>query len=270
MSHSVIERLRSNDPAERRAACRAAVDDPSVALLLPGLGEALGDPEKSVVREASNALVAMGRDVPETHSVLREALRSGDPRRRWGAAFTSARLAPPDPSLLPALVEAMGSPDGDVRWAAAKILVEMGRLHPEVLGVTIGLVRAAEQPVVRRMATFCLRELAPDDPRAAAALVSASRDRDVHLKRAACMALGVVLDPPPVVPERLLQALTDDPDPVTRRLAALALGELGARNPAALPARARTALHQAERKAEDGDLRTAAGRALKRLEHASA
>ena len=270
MSHPVQEGLCSQDPIQRRAACLAAIDDPSAVLLLSDLAEALGDEEKTVVRAASDALVAIGRGLPETRAVLREALHSRDPRRRWGAAFTSARLSPPDPALLPALVEALASPDGDVRWAAVKLLVETGRLHPQVLDVAIGLLRGADRPVVRRMATFCLRELAPDNPRAAAALLDASRDQDVHLKRAACTALAALLDPPPEVPARLLEALDSDVDPVTRRLAALALAELGAQNPAAMSGSSLQALQRAAGESRDPDRRSAAERALTRLESAHA
>ncbi|MEE8582221.1 MAG: HEAT repeat domain-containing protein [Myxococcota bacterium] len=268
MNHSLLEGMRSPDPAERRNACLAAMDDPSAVLLLKSLGEALGDREKSVVRAASDALVAIGRGLPETSGVLREALHCQEPRRRWGAAFTSARLAPPDLALLPALVEAMSTADGDVRWAAAKLVVEMGRLHPEVLAVVIGLARSAETRVVRRMATFCLRELAPDDPGATQALLEASRDADIHLKRAAFTALAAVLAPGPEVPARLLEALAEEVDPVARRLSALALAEIGARNAAHLPVGATTALRRAERDDTDPDLRRAAARALKRLETA--
>jgi hypothetical protein len=82
------------------------------------------------------------------------------------------------------------------------------------------------------MATFCLRELAPDQPAAAQALLEASRDIDTHVRRAAVTAMAGLLDPPEAVTARLALAL-DDPDAVAAGLAALALGEL--RCVAALP-----------------------------------
>lgn len=264
MSHPVLERLRHPDPAERRAACREAPDDPSAVLLLEGLAEALGDADRSVMRAASDALVAAGRGQPETESLLRRALRGDSPRRRWGAAFTFARLAPPDPGLLPAVVEAMDAPDGDIRWAAARLLVDMGRLHPEILRVAVGLAREGETPALRRMALFCLRELAPDDPHAAAALLEASLDADPSLRRAAVTALAALLDPPPEVTARLRQALADARDPVVRRLAAVALGELAANNPGAVGEDALGDLRRTADSADDEDLRRVAGQALAR------
>jgi HEAT repeat protein len=266
VSHTIVERLRHADPEERRAACLAARDDPAAAVLADALGHALGDPVKAVARAASDALVEIGRRERHVDSVLRDALRSDSPRRRFTAAYTSVRLHPPTPGLLPALLEALGSADGDVRWAAARILVDLGRLHGEVLGVLVGLLRGGEDPVVRRMAAFCLRELAPDRPESASVLLAATRDPDLHVRRAALSALAGLLDPPPEVCERLLEALMKDEDPAAKRIAAVALGELGAGSPTYLPAGASERLRALAAEAPEPDLRRAAERALARLE----
>lgn len=265
MSHPLVERLRSVDPEERRAACRAAADDPAGTLLADALGEALGDPVKAVVRAASDALVEIARRAGGVDEAVRVALHSDVPGRRWGAAFTFARLEPPGPRLLPALVEALGSPDGDVRWASARLLVEAGRLHGEVLPLLLGLVRGGEHAHVRRMATFALRELAPDRPEAAAVLIEATDDPDLRVRRAAYAAMASLVAPPQSVAEHLLHTLRGDPDAATRRLAALALGEIGAADPRAVPPRAEGALREAAADCDDPDLRRAVARALTRL-----
>lgn len=265
MSHPIAERLASPDPHERRSACVAAADDPSAVLLADALAAVLGDPVKAVVRAASDALVAIGRRSGGVDEALRRALRSDHPAQRFGAAFTAARLDPPSPRLLPVLVEALASSDGDVRWAAARLLVEAGRIHGEVLPLLVGLARVGENAVVRRMATFALRELAPDRPEAADVLLAAARDVDLHVRRAATTAMASLQDPPESVARHLLAALRSDPDAATRRLAALALGEIGAAAPRALPAETAAELEAAARRGEDGDLRRAVERALARL-----
>jgi HEAT repeat protein len=265
MTHPLIDRLGSTDPAERRAACLEARQDPAGAALTEALSEALGDPVKAVVRAASDALVEIGHTFGGVNPALREALHSDVPTRRWGAAFTAARLEPPSPRLLPALVEALASPDGDVRWASARVIVETGRLHGEVFALLVGLVRTDESPIVRRMATFALRELAPDRPEAASVLLDALDDEDLHVRRAATTAMASLLDPPAAVAVRLLRALGEDTDAATRRLAALALGELGAADPSALPEQTPDILAQASLGGEDPDLRRAVKRALDRL-----
>lgn len=265
MSHPLVARLASGDAEERARACREAADDPAATLLAPALARALGDPSRAVARAASDALVAIERRAGGTLEAVRAALHGPAPAARVGAAFTLARLEPPAPRLLPALVEALSSRDGDARWAAARILVEMGRLHAEVLPVLVGLARTGADAVVRRMAAYALRSLAPDRPEAARVLLEATRDADVHVRRAAFTALAALLDPPPEVAARLVEALAADPDPASRRLAALALGELARTAPGAVPPRAaREALARA-RDADDADLRRAAERSLAKL-----
>lgn len=263
MTHRVIERLASEDPRERAEACREAAEDASATLLSGALCAALGDPSKAVVRAASDALVAIGTGVGGVEEELRRALHGDSPRQRFAAAFTSARLEPPGPRLLPPLVEAMASRDGDTRWAAVRLLVQTGRLHGEVLPLLTGLVRTDASASVRRMATFALRELAPDAPATAAALVDASRDADVHVRRAATTCMAALLSPPETVARRLVESLAAT-DPGTRRLAALALGELGAREPEAMPTGLAETLRAAARDG-DTDLDRAIERALARL-----
>ncbi|HEY6420109.1 MAG TPA: HEAT repeat domain-containing protein, partial [Candidatus Binataceae bacterium] len=66
----------------------------------------------------------------ETDSIVaavRGALASADARLRWGAAYALGTLGAEsfgaeraDLDAMPALLEALGDPDGDVRWAAAE------------------------------------------------------------------------------------------------------------------------------------------------------
>lgn len=236
MNHPLLARLASDDPATRAAACRAIPSDPAGALLVEPLVAALGDPERAVAKAAVEALVTLARASDGVLPLLRAALRrSGGPagamapdgRRRVHAALALARLEPPEPGLLPALVEGLGARDGDVRWSAARVLVDMGRLHPQIVGVLVGLVRSADDAAARRMAAFALREVAPDHPETARALVEATGDDDRHVRRAAVTALAGLLDPPPAVAEQLA-ALRGDPDPTLARLAALALERIEA------------------------------------------
>ncbi len=273
MSHPLVERLTCTDPAERRLACLAVPHDPSAALLTEALSDALGDPVKAVGRAASDALVAMALGdgdlqpfIEGVDEAVRAALQSKNPARRWRAAFTAARLGPPTPRLLPALVEALASSDGDVRWASAKVIVDMGRLHGEVLPLLVGLVRSGENPVLRRMATFALRELAPDRTEAADVLLEASADDDLQVRRAALTAMASLLAPPARVGERLISLVQEDDDGPARRLAALALGEIGAQASASIPADTQSQLEQTrDRSKSDPDLHRAIDKALARL-----
>ena len=165
-----------------------------------------------------------------------------------------------------ALVDALGAPEGPVRWAAARRLVDMGRLHGEVLPVLLDRARRDPRPTARRTAVHALRELAPDRPDTARALVAATRDADVSTRRAGLVALARVLDPPAEVIERLVEVLNDDADGASRRIATTALGELGAAEDAELPEAASAALQRAAEDANDPNLRRAGARALLRVQ----
>ncbi len=265
MSHPVLERLRDADPEQRRRACEAALEDPSAVLLVDALGKCLGDPAKQVSRAASRALTRLGQQHDAVRPVLRGALRSGPVSGRWMAAFTLARLAPPEPALLPALVEALASEDGDVRWSAARLLVESGRLHGEVLPLLLQLACRDERAPVRRMAGHCLRELAPDHPAVARALLESSQDADPVVRRAAYTAMTSLLAPPAEVIDRLAEAVAHESNPAGRRTAAIVLGELGAARSEALPAPALESLRRACQGPGDAGLRRVAARVLERL-----
>lgn len=265
MTHPLIEALRDADPAKRLAACREVPGDPAGVLLADALGEALSDPVRAVARAAGDALVTLARRDRSVDGVLRRALRSDDPGRRFGAAACLARLEPPGPSLVPALVEALAHREGDVRWNAARLLVDAGRLHPDVLGLLLGLARSDDRPRVRRMAAFALRELAPDHPETSRALLDASHDKETDVRRAALAAMATLADPGADVLERLVAVLGGDHDPASRRIATVALGELGAANPQGLPAGTTDRLREIAGAAPDPDLRRGAARALARL-----
>lgn len=256
MSHPVIAGLRSASAAERREACRAAVADPSAVLLIDALVAALADDDASVVRAASAALERIGREHPAVLTALRGALRSPEPRQRLEAAWTWARLEPPPIKLLPAVVSALDSARRQARWRAARLLVELGRLHEEVLPVVANLARAEATPRERRIALSALRELAPHDAATLAAHLDASRSDDPGLARFAFTSLAGLGARSPEVWERVAEAL-GDADPALRRVAVLAATALGSPPPPA-----RSALERAAAQDADPSVRAAAERAL--------
>jgi len=266
VSHPIVERLRSSNPEERAAACRDAVDDASATLLLDALGEALGDPVKAVALAASEALARLAPQADEVKSAVRLALRSDDASRRWYAAWTSARIEPPTPRLLPPLVEALACSEADVRWMAARLLVDMGRVHREVLPLLIGLVTGAASTEVRRMAAHCLRELGPELPESASALLAGTRDPDRSVRLAALTALAGLADPSREVFDRLMEIIADPSDAASRKIAAYSLGVLAREYAGELPSASVAALGRIAKEDPDLDFRSVAGRTWERLQ----
>jgi HEAT repeat protein len=266
VSHPIVERLRSPDPEERRAACRDAISDPAATLLVDALGETLGDPVKSVARAASEALARLAREVNGVEEIVHRALRSDEASRRWHAVLVSSRIEPPSPRLLPATVEALASEESDVRWTAARLLVEAGRVNPEVLPLVIGLVRSGESVRTRCMAAYCLRELAPEHPESARALLDATRDSEVQVRRAALTALAGLTDPSQDVFDRLSEVVDEPSDPGSRRIAAHALGTLGAVGGARMSETSLRTLRRIAETESNRPLQAAARRALDRVD----
>ena len=257
MTHPLLAALRSGAVEERRAACDAAPGDPSAVLLVDALVAALGDRDPLVVRAAVRALERIGRDHDGVTTALQAALRSEDPRQRLEAAWTWARLEPPPVRLLPAVVSVLERVDGDARWRAARLLVELGRIHGEVAPVVLGLAGPERAPRVRRIALTALRELAPGAPETLRAHLDASRDPDLGLQRLALTGLAGLRAPTALLWERLTSVLEGHADPVCRRIAATAVGALGDPPDAARAALVRSAAGDAE-----PSVRAAATRAL--------
>lgn len=265
MSHPLVERLRSANPDERVAACREAVEDPSAIVLIDALGEALGDPVEAVAVAASDTLARLAQKIDGVESVVHRALRSGDASCRWFAVLTSTRIEPPTPRLLPPIVEALASSEGDVRWMAARLLVDAGRTNPEVLPLVIGLVTGGESAAVRRMATHCVRELGPERPESTRALLEGTRDPERSVRRAALTSLAGLTDPSREVFDRLIEAIADSSDAANRRLAAHSLSALTRDHADALPKASIAALQRIAEADPDLDLRSVAERALSQL-----
>jgi hypothetical protein len=232
VTHPLVARLRDPEPAVRREACAEAARDPSAVLLVGALCEALGDAEREVARAASAALVAIGAHDPGVAPLLAGALRRDGPGARCRVALTLARLEPPKLGWLPALIDGLAHPDRELRWSSAKLLVELGRVSPEVLPVLLHIAAGGERPAARRMAVIAVRELAPDRPETTRALLAASRCGDPEVRRTALPALAAVMEHTGDAIARLREAAASDPDAASRRLAAAALAARSARGAA--------------------------------------
>jgi len=269
VSHPIVERLQSPVPDERVSACRDAVADPSAIVLIDALGEALGDPVAAVAIAASDALARLAREVDGVEAVVHRALRSADPSRRWHAVLTSTRIEPPSPRLIAPIVEALASRESEVRWMAARLLVDIGRSVAEVLPLATGLVTGGESADVRRMATHCVRELGPERPESARALLEGTRDPDPLVRRAALTALAGLTDPPPEVFDRLAEVIARSSDVANRAIAVHSLRAVAREHTGTLSGASVAALRQLAETDSDPDLRSLAERTLAELESAS-
>jgi HEAT repeat protein len=187
--------LESPEPAARAAACGRAARHENAVLFVDRLDVLLGDPDARVATAAADALATIGAHDPGVAGRLRAALRGNRPNARWAAAFATARSAPADAALLPALIEALDQPGGDVRWRALRELVRAAHSLPEIRPLLTGLAELDSRPRVREMAVHGLRHFADGDPAVERALAAAARNPEARVRRAAVVTRSAIAAP---------------------------------------------------------------------------
>src|SRR5262249_31911979 len=198
---------------------------------------------------------------------LRELLRAGEPLARFAAAYVLFHAERPSLRILPALLDALDLPDGDLRWQAAQMLAALGRMQGEVLPVLLAEAQSGASAQRRRMSLYALRELAPERPETGDVLLRALGDADGAVRRAALSCFAKLSDPAHALAERALAlARGGDPDPRMARIATVVLPDLIRFHPD-LRAPAAALLDDLER-ADDPSLARAALAARQRLEAA--
>ncbi|HYA35907.1 MAG TPA: HEAT repeat domain-containing protein [Candidatus Binataceae bacterium] len=238
--------MKSNSISER--------DDSELEALLAGLAS----PAKAVARRSAEVLAARAVDDPQIGFILRGRLLHGDPRVRWAAAYTLGMI---DGALgvdvIPALIEAIGNRDGDIRWAAAELIIRVGGEQPAPMRDALVAIRDDAGIDARKMALYCLRDLGASGPEVMARATQAARASHPALRLAALAILSRCVGAnASVATEITLEMLESDPDAGVRRGAAIALGRIGKKS-----ARVAAALRRAA-KSDDASLARAAERSL--------
>ncbi len=251
--------LRNFSPAERDTG--AGYVDPQA---VPGLIEALKDPDPRVRK---NAFHAIGQVVPVGKNLvvaIVEAMRSADPYTReaaaevWGsmgglktriphhvvvalaedltkgdvktqvkAADALAAIQSGTKEGIAALERALKDPQVVVRLRAA---VALGSIGPQAGDAVPALVQAMEDPEaeVRRSAAQAVGSMESQAKDAVPALAVALEDAESQVRRQAAESLGKIGWPAKSAAPELIRALTD-PDAVVRAQAAYSLGYIQSR-----------------------------------------
>jgi len=225
--------------------------------------ERLGSADRAAQRLACDELAARLSDDPGLRDALLGRLRNGTPLARFAAAFVLFNAVRPSMRLLPALLDALEIPDGDVRWQATHMLATLGRLEAEVLPVLLHEVHRAELSTRRRMALYALRELAPERLETGTVFMRALDDSDPGVRRAALTCFAKLSDPQRAALDRVVEIARGHADPRMSRIAVLVLPDLVAHHP---DVRADvTALVDSLRSSADASLARAAEAAFARL-----
>src|SRR6266403_381770 len=178
-------------------------------------------------------------------------------RRSPGAAFALSLAGDPPAASLPVLLETLGADDGDLRWAAAGIVVRLQHERAALVESLRTLV-ASGNAAQRKMALYCLRDLEACTPAVEQAVLHALGDADRDVRLAAVATLARLARDRGAAAAKLVHAL-ETGDERVRRAAAAALGALGERSAPVLAALG------AASASPDPSLRRAAEGALRQL-----
>jgi HEAT repeat protein len=256
--------LASADAGIRLAAIEALAASPAppTSAEIAALADCLADGRKAVQRRAAECLASLAERGVAIRDALRGRLVEGSLGARWAAAYALSLAGFRDHETLETLLEVLGAPDGDLRWAAADLLQRAAA--SDRAWVIDRLNRVAEgegSAAARKMAFYALRTLDARDPRTVAAAERAIDAEDMDLRLAALSAYARLCGDRIAAALRIARLIADADERV-RRAAAATVGALGVRRPEVL-----SALDEA-RASADSSLRRAAERSLRLLETA--
>ncbi len=258
--------LNDADMEVRLAAIREVAENPQIMLAEPALDaliQCLGANRKVIQRHAAEALAASALHDARIVEKLRAMLSHHDPRARWGAAYALGLVNLDDaldPRAMPSLVEALSSSDGDVRWAAAELMVRLGRKNCDAVSSQLIALARDGNLNARKMALYCLRDIGGPREELLAVAESCCGDHQSLLKMAALSLIARLEDSGDRAAALAIRLLEGDPDAGVRRCAAVALGHIGNRSP-----RVTEALTRAANAEGDIYMKRAAEGALTRL-----
>jgi len=226
---------------------------------IASLIQSLSHPDKKVTRDAADALISIAPDFPQLAEQLNRLIAETPAESRWPIAYVLGHISPASPSCLPLLTETLGSKDPDIRWAAARLLIRLGKGEHGIDALLIELLKSGSS-TQRRMAAYCLRDLDLKDRPSLQALMESLRDPDPLVRVATVAGLKIRSDIGKDGLDYLLDLFLRDSDPRVRHTTALALAQLGA------PSREiRQALEEASR-SDEPQLKKAAVAALSLLQ----
>jgi len=227
---------------------------------LDSLIRCLGANRKIIQRRSAETLAVIAPAHPQIVEAVRSALAHPDSRMRWGSAYTLGLIHDAlDLRAMPALLEALASSDGDIRWAAAELVVRLGKSDPKAVGNRLLTLSREGNLNARKMALYCLRDIGGNPEELLAAAAACCADNHSLLKMAA-LSLISHLNGGESAAELALRLLASDPDDGVRRCAAVALGHIANRSSLVIEA-----LRSAANNNDDVYMMRAANAALARL-----
>lgn len=241
---SIAIALNDTDDEARLAAIAeiaentAALSDDSLDALL----RCLGANRKIIQRRAAETLAGLAKRDTRIVEKVRDALGGTDSRMRWGAAYALGLIDDAlDLSAMPTLVEVLASSDGDVRWAAAELVVRLGKENHNAVGKQLLALAQDGNLNARKMALYCLRDVGGPREDLLNAVETCCAEHHSLVKMAALSLLSRMENAGERAATLAIRLLENDSDEGVRRCAAVALGHIGDRSTRVIEALTRAA-----------------------------
>jgi HEAT repeat protein len=230
-AEQLVKSLKSDDKFVRQVAARGLVElRPDPEIVRPALVAALADDDPAVRGNIVEAIAALGpKAVPDLVKGLK------NPNFRDASAAILARIGPPAKAALPALVAALDDATSTERSSAddfhAEVLAAIALIGPQdapIVKKCLAMLNS-EHDRVRRTATYALGKAGPAAKGAVGVLRGQLNGDDEMLRMVTLWALlQITPDDQQIVNAAIpgLMKALEDPRPLVRLEAALALGKL--------------------------------------------
>ncbi len=198
------------------------LDDRQIDALIADLDQH----NKPAIRAAVDKLIALADETPRLREILGHRLTASGHKNYWPVAYILGHLPEPSRAALQGLLDALDHGEADIRWAIALLLIRIAKIDGAIVPRLMQL-SADGTAHQKRMALYCIRDLALTDPASRSALLGALGDPDVTVRVAAAICLRLRPDLDAAGKNVLLRIYGDDAEAKVRHTAAIALANLG-------------------------------------------
>ena len=220
---------------------------------------ALDHPDKPTIRAAVDKLIALAETSETLRQALHNRLSEASHRNYWPVAYILGHQARPSGLVISTLLDALDHREPDIRWANGLLLVRIAHQVGAVIPLLIELCETGS-PHQKRMALYCLRDLALNDAESRLAMLTALDDKEPTVRVAAATSLKVRTDVDTAVRQKLLATYLHDADDRVKNVIAVTLASLGSPDEEFM-----RALNEASRSG-NGQIKKSADAALKMLQ----
>ncbi|MGH7871336.1 MAG: HEAT repeat domain-containing protein [Candidatus Binatia bacterium] len=198
------------------------IDDRQIAALIANLDHH----DKPTIRAAVDALIPLATASLQLREFLDQRLTANGHKNYWPVAYILGHLNRPSSACIANLLDTLDHPEPDIRWAMALLLQHIAKDEHNVVKLLIELCSSGTAKQ-KRMALYCLRDLALSDSVTVSTLLKALRDTDPTVRVSAAICLKRRADLDDSGKKLLLQVYANDADAKVRNTVAIALADLG-------------------------------------------